>query len=84
MKRFKAAVFEILWQQKINWKDIVLIQRFVRISEKESKGCGGRTIYFSCLSLLSTFSQKYLKPEVSPSPESSSSLQQDFWGIFHI
>ena len=46
---------------------IVLIQRFVRISEKESIGCGGRTIYFSCLSLLSTFSQKYLKPEVSPS-----------------
>ena len=37
-------------------------------------------LYFTLLSILSTFSQKYLKPEVSPSPVSSSSfLQLDFY-----
>ena len=34
---------------------------------RESSDCGWWTIYFSCLSLLSTFSQNYLKPKVSSS-----------------
>ena len=47
----------------------VYISRYV--NEEESRVCGRRTIYFSCLSLLSTFSQKNLKSEVS-FPSSSS------------
>ena len=36
-------------------------------SVRESSDCGWWTIYSSCLSLLSTFSQNYLEPKVSSS-----------------
>ena len=46
-------------------------------SVRESSDCGWWTIYSSCLSLLSTFSQNYLKPKVSSS--ASATLQ-----IYHF
>ena len=52
-------------------------------SVRESSDCGWWTIYSSCLSLLSTFSQNYLKPKVSSSASAILQICHFFLGHFY-